>query len=136
MEGGNVVLVAGGRAGFGWGGRGKLVATGVDEAGAHVLRGLRDRHPKLDDTMIEDIGLGNVAGQGEFVLLASVQRLAGLPLAVCAFNSYRQCGSSLETQHRLSMSIMIGAYDFGITHGSERMARALHGCGGETQPVV
>ncbi len=42
---------------------GKLVATRLDDAGAQVLRALMDRNPKVADSMIEDIGLGNVAGR-------------------------------------------------------------------------
>jgi acetyl-CoA acetyltransferase family protein len=123
----NVVLVDGARSAFARGGRGKLVATRLDEAAATVLRALLDRQPKVTERMIDDIGLGNVSGQGEFVLLGSVQRLAGLPLEVCAFNSNRQCGSSMETLHRLAMSIMVGASDCGIALGIERMGRGLGG---------
>ena len=127
MELRSVVLVDGVRSAFARGGRGKLVATRLDEAGATVLRALLDRQPKVDDQMIEDIGLGNVGGQGEFTLLGSVQRLAGLPLEVCAFNTNRQCGSSMETLQRVAMSIMVGATDCGIALGIERMGRGLGG---------
>ncbi len=127
MELRNVVLVDGVRSAFARGGRGKLVATRLDEAGATVLRALLDRQPKVDDQMIEDVGLGNVGGQGEFTLLGSVQRLAGLPLEVCAFNTNRQCGSSMETLQRVAMSIMVGATDCGIALGIERMGRGLGG---------
>ena len=64
----NVVLVDGARSAFARGAKGKLVATRLDEAGAHVLRALLDRNPKLKDSMIEDVGLGNVSGFGEFTL--------------------------------------------------------------------
>jgi acetyl-CoA acetyltransferase family protein len=127
MELRNVVLVDGARSAFARGARGKLVATRLDEAGASVLRALLDRHPKVKDTDIEDVGLGNVGGQGEFVLLGSVARLAGLPLEVCSFNTNRQCGSSMETLHRVAMSIMVGAIDCGISLGIERMGRGLGG---------
>jgi acetyl-CoA acetyltransferase family protein len=127
MELRSVVLVDGVRSAFARGGRGKLVATRLDEAGATVLRALLDRQPKVDDQMIEDVGLGNVGGQGEFTLLGSVQRLAGLPLEVCAFNTNRQCGSSMETLQRVAMSIMVGATDCGIALGIERMGRGLGG---------
>jgi acetyl-CoA acetyltransferase family protein len=120
----NVVLVDGARSAFARGGKGKLVATRLDEAGATVLRALLDRNPKVADTMIEDVGLGNVGGYGEFLLLGTVQRLAGLPLA---FNSNRQCGSSMETMHRVAMSIMIGTSDCGVALGIERMGRGLGG---------
>ncbi len=85
----SVVLVDGLRSAFARGGRGKLVATRLDETGATVLRTLLDRNPKVDDAMIEDVGLGNVSGRGEFTLLGTVQRLAGLPMEACAFNSNR-----------------------------------------------
>ncbi len=127
----SVVLVDGLRSAFARGGRGKLVATRLDETGATVLRALLDRNPKVEDAMIEDVGLGNVSGRGEFTLLGTVQRLAGLPMEACAFNSNRQCGSSMETLHRIAMSIMVGTIDCGVALGIERMGRALLGGGGE-----
>ena len=126
----NVVVVDGARTPFARGGRGKLVATRLDEVGAHVLRTLLDRNPKVTDRMIEDIGLGNVSGQGEFVHLGTLARLAGLPMEVPNFNSNRQCGSSMETLHRVATSIMVGAIDCGVAIGAERMGRALGGGGG------
>ena len=123
----NVVLVDGARSAFGRGARGKLVATRLDEAGAQVLRALLDRNPKVKDSMIEDVGLGNVSGQGEFVLLGTIPRLAGLPLEVCSFNTNRQCGSSMETFQRIAMGIMVGSIDCGVALGAERMGRGLGG---------
>ncbi len=123
----NVVLVDGARSGFARGAKGKLVATRLDEAGARVLRALLDRNPKVKDEMIEDVGLGNVGGFGEFTLLGTVQRLAGLPLEACSFNSNRQCGSSMETLHRIAMSIMTGQSECGVALGAERMGRGLGG---------
>ncbi len=122
-----VVVVDAARSPFARGGRGKLVATRLDEVGAKVLRAVLDRNSKVTDHMIEDVGLGNVSGQGEFVLLGTIARLAGLPMEVCNFNSNRQCGSSMETLHRLATSIMVGAIDCGVAIGAERMGRALGG---------
>jgi acetyl-CoA acetyltransferase family protein len=127
MELRKVVLVDGVRSPFARGGRGKLVATRLDEAGAQVVRALLSRNSKVRPHMIEDIGLGNVSGAGEFVMLGTVARLAGLPLEVCNFNTNRQCGSSMETLHRVATSIMIGATDCGLALGIERMGRALGG---------
>jgi 3-oxo-5,6-didehydrosuberyl-CoA/3-oxoadipyl-CoA thiolase len=132
----SVVLVDGLRTPFARGGRGKLVATRLDEAGARLLRALLDRNPKVKETMIEDVGLGNVSGRGEFVLLATVQRLAGLPLEVCSFNTNRQCGSSMETLHRIAMGIMVGSIECGIALGVERMGRTLGLGGGGPQTRV
>jgi acetyl-CoA acetyltransferase family protein len=131
----NVVLVDGARTAFARGGRGKLVATRLDDAGAKVIRALLDRNPKVKDQMIEDVGLGNVGGRGEFVMLGMVARLAGLPLEACSFNSNRQCGSSMETLHRIAMSIAVGASECGIALGIERMGRSLGaGMGGGEKP--
>jgi acetyl-CoA acetyltransferase family protein len=126
----NAVLVDGVRSPFSRGGSGKLVATRLDELGAQIVRALLDRQPKVTDAMIEDIGLGTVSSQGEFLLLGTVARLAGLPMEACCFNSNRQCGSSMETLHRIATSIMVGAIDCGIAVGIERMGRALGGGGG------
>ncbi|MBW2372707.1 MAG: hypothetical protein JRF70_09235, partial [Deltaproteobacteria bacterium] len=41
----NAVIVDGVRTPFGRGGRGKLVATRLDEAGAQIVRALLDRYP-------------------------------------------------------------------------------------------
>ena len=125
----NVVLVDGVRSAFGRGGRGALVATRLDEAGAHVMRALLERNPKVSPWMIEDVGLGNVMGAGELILIGAnaVSRLAGLPAEVCSFDTNRQCGSSMETLHRVAQSIAVGATECGIALGIERMGRTLGG---------
>ncbi len=127
MELQNVVIVDGVRSAFSKGGRGKLVATRLDEAGAYIIRELLNRNPKVTDDMIEDIGLGTVAGVRELAGLTTVGRLAGLPAEVCGFESNRQCGSSMETMHRLAQSIQVGATECGIAIGAERMGRQLGG---------
>jgi 3-oxo-5,6-didehydrosuberyl-CoA/3-oxoadipyl-CoA thiolase len=123
----DVVLVDGLRSPFARGGRGKLVATRLDELGARVLRALLDRNPRVRDSLVEDVGLGNVGGRGEFTLLSAVSRLAGLPFETCNFIANRQCGSSLETFQRIAMSIQLGQIDCGIALGIERMGRSLSG---------
>ena len=139
MELRNVVIVDGVRSPFARAVRGKLVATRLDEVGATVIRALLDRNPKVEDHMIEDVGLGNVLGKGEFVDLGQIVRLAGLPLEVSTFNSNRQCGSSMEIVHRVAQSIMVGATDCGIALGAERMLRTIGGDDGPhtriTEPV-
>ena len=129
MELQNAVIVDGARSAFGRGGRGKLVATRLDEAGAQVLRALLERNPKVRPEMIEDIGLGNVGHAAELGGYGAdvVARLAGLPAEVSAYDCNRQCGSSMETLHRVAQSIMVGATDCGVALGIERMGRALGG---------
>ena len=127
MELRNAVIIDGVRSPFARAVRGKLVATRLDELGAKVVRQLLERNPKIEDHMIEDVGLGNVLGNAEFVDMGRVARMAGLPPEVSTFNSNRQCGSSMETLHRVAQSIMIGATDCGIALGAERMARTIPG---------
>ncbi|HMS59844.1 MAG TPA: hypothetical protein PKA49_13450 [Tepidiformaceae bacterium] len=132
MELQNAVIVDGARSAFGRGGRGKLVATRLDEAGASVVRALLERNPKVRAEMIEDIAMGNVGGAGELAGIGAdtVARLAGLPSEISAVDSNRQCGSSMETLHRIAQSIMVGATECGIALGIERMGRQLGGGGG------
>jgi acetyl-CoA acetyltransferase family protein len=126
----NVVLVDGARSAFGRGARGKLVAARLDEIGAKVLRAMLDRQPKVADSMIEDVGTGNVAGgASEFSYIGTVQRLAGLPMEACSFHSNRQCGSSMETLHRIATAIMVGQIECGVAMGIERMGRTIGGGG-------
>lgn len=129
----NVVLVDGVRSAFARGARGKLVATRLDDAGAQVLRALMQRNPKVPDAMVEDIGLGNVAGRSEFSYIGTVQKLAGFPHEVCSFHANRQCGSSMETLHRIAMAIMVGNIECGIAMGIERMGRAIGGDAGSSR---
>jgi|DewCreStandDraft_1066081.scaffolds.fasta_scaffold00312_26 acetyl-CoA acyltransferase len=125
----NVVIVDGARSAFGRGGRGKLVATRLDEVGAKVLRALLDRNPKVQDRMIEEVGLGNVVPSPEFANIGAdkIARLAGLPMEISAFDTNRQCGSSMEVLHRIAQEIMVGAIDCGVAMGVERMGRQLGG---------
>jgi acetyl-CoA acetyltransferase family protein len=132
----NVVLVDGARSAFARGARGKLVATRLDDAGATILRALLDRNPKVKDSMIEDVGLGNVVSPAEFTYLGTVQKLAGLPHEACSFNSNRQCGSSMETLHRIAMGIMVGNIECGVAMGIERMGRGLGGGGGKPTRIT
>lgn len=136
MELQNVVLVDGVRSPFSRGGRGMFVATRLDETAGTILRTLMERNPKVSPWMIEDIGLGNVQGVPELILIGAniAARLAGLPLEVCSFDTNRQCGSSMETLHRITQSIMVGATECGIALGVERMGRGLGGVGDGRAP--
>ena len=127
----NVVIVDAGRSAFARGARGKLVATRLDDAAAQVLRELIERNPKLDPAMIEDVGMGQVGSASELAGIGSdnVKKLAGLPQETATFQTNRQCGSSMETLHRIAQSIMVGAIDAGASIGAERMGRQLGGGG-------
>ena len=132
MELQNVVIVDGARSAFTRGGRGAFTATRLDDVGVQVLQGLLSRNPQVAPEMIEDVGMGCVGGVAELAGIGAnhIVRLAGLPESVCTFDSNRQCGSSMETMHRVAQEIMVGAIDVGIALGVERMGRQLGGGGG------
>ena len=132
MELQNVVIVDGARSAFTRGGRGAFTATRLDDVAVQVLQGLLGRNPKVAPEMIEDVGMGCVGGVAELAGIGAnhIARLAGLPESVCTFDSNRQCGSSMETLHRVAQEIMVGAIDVGIALGVERMGRQLGGGGG------
>jgi acetyl-CoA acetyltransferase family protein len=136
MELNNVVLVDGVRTAFARGGRGMMVATRLDETAGTVLRTLMERNPKVSPWLVEDIGMGNVQGVRELIGIgaSTAGRLGGLPAEACSFDTNRQCGSSMETLHRVAQSIMVGATDCGIAMGVERMGRGLGGGGGAAAP--
>lgn len=134
MELRNCVLVDGMRSGFARGGKGKLEATRMDDAGATVIRELFKRNPKVKPSMIQDFGIGHGFHQSEVATLGWVARLAGLPAETTSFLSNRQCGSSMETAHRIAMAIMLGQYDCGLSFGVERMGRQLIPGGGVGAP--
>lgn len=129
MELRNAVLVDGVRSAFSRAGKGKLVATRMDDVGAKIVRTLLDRNPKVKDHMIEDFGIGMGGGAPEASTLNNVCRLAGLPHEVPNFSTDRNCASSMETMMRIAMGIMTGSYDCGIAFGVERMGGGGGGAG-------
>ncbi len=110
----NAVIIDGVRTAFTKGGKGKLEAARLDDLGAYLIRTLLERNPKVKLTMIEDLGLGGNLARG-------VGHLAGLPEEITDFTSERACATSQETAMRISMAIMLGEYDCGISVGAERM---------------
>jgi len=123
MELRNAVVVDGVRSAFAKGGRGRLEAARLDDIGAYLVRALMERNPKVKPTMIDEFGTGG----GE---ASSVAYLAGLPAEMTGFTSNRACATTQETAMRISMAIMLGQYDCGISVGAERMGRAMGGGGG------
>jgi acetyl-CoA acetyltransferase family protein len=70
--------------------------------------------------MIDELGNGG----GEASMVA---QLAGLPAEMTGFTSNRACATTQETAMRITMAIMLGEYDCGISLGAERMGRAMGG---------
>jgi len=128
----NVVIVDAARSAYTRGGRGSFVGNRIDDLGAEVVRALLARNPKISPRMIEDVGLGQVGNASELSGIGADQviKLAGFPPEVTTFETNRQCGSSMETMHRVAQAIMVGAIDTGMSIGIERMGRSLGGGGG------
>jgi acetyl-CoA acyltransferase len=118
----NAVVVDGLRTAFTKGGRGKLEAVRFDDLGATLVRALLARNPKVKLTMISDFATGGDLSIG-------VDRLSGILAETTGFSSARQCATTQETATRLSMAIMLGEYDCGISFGAERMGRSMGGGG-------
>jgi len=116
----HAVVVDGLRTAFTKGGRGKLEAARFDELGATLIRALLARNPKVKPTMINDFAMGGDLANG-------ASHLAGLLPEMTSFSSARQCATTQETGIRLSMAIMLGEYDCGISLGAERMGRTMGG---------
>ena len=110
----NAVVVDGVRTAFTKGGRGKLEAARLDDLGAYLIRTLLQRNPKVKPTIIDEVGMGGNLARG-------VRQLSGLPAEMTDFSSERACATSQETAMRISMAIMLGEYDCGISVGAERM---------------
>jgi acetyl-CoA acetyltransferase family protein len=127
MELRNAVVVDGIRTAFTKGGRGRLEAARLDDLGAVLIRALLERNPKVKPTMITDLGIGGNLGRG-------VGTLAGLPGEIVDFSSERACATSQETAMRISMAIMLGQYDCGISVGTERMGTYQVPQGGAAGP--
>jgi acetyl-CoA acetyltransferase family protein len=116
----HAVVVDGLRTAFTKGGRGKLEAVRFDDLGATLVRALLARNPKVKPNMINDFATGGDLAVG-------VANLAGIPAETTGFSSARQCATTQETATRLSMAIMLGEYDCGISFGAERMGRGMGG---------
>jgi len=116
----NAVVIDGVRTAFTKGGRGKLEAARMDDLAGYLVRALMERNPKVKPTMINEFGTGGPLGSG-------ASQLAGLPAEISQFQSQRACATSQETAMRISMAIILGEYDCGISLGTERMGRGMGG---------
>ena len=121
----NAVIIDGVRTAFTKGGKGKLEAARLDDLGAYLINVLLKRNPKVKAIMVEEVGIGGALGRG-------VGHLAGLPEEITDFTSERACATSQETATRISMAIMLGQYDCGISVGAERMGLYQ---GGQDRPL-
>jgi 3-oxoadipyl-CoA thiolase len=118
-------LVDGTRTPFGRYG-GALAAVRPDDLAAHVIRGLVDRHPRVDWKSVDDVILGcaNQAGEDNRNVARMALLLAGLPAGVPGATVNRLCGSGADAVAAGARQIRTGEADLVIAGGVESMSRA------------
>ena len=101
---------------------GDLIGMRADDVSAQVIKALLARNPNFKPEMVEDLSLGCAFPEGPqgMIMGRSVGILAGLP-SVPGKVTNRFCGSSMDTVHQLSTSILAGDIDCGIAVGVEDM---------------
>lgn len=104
---------------------GTLSAVRADDLAAIAIRGLLDRHPKLDLKAIEDVifGCANQAGEDNRNVARMAGLLAGLPIEVAGETVNRLCASGMAATINASRAIKDGAGDLYIAGGVEHMTR-------------
>ena len=105
---------------------GALARVRPDDLGAHVVRALLGRAPKLDPTAIDDVLFGNANGAGEDNrdVARMAVLLAGLPTSVPGATVNRLCGSSLEATIQAARAVETGDAGVVLVGGVESMSRA------------
>jgi acetyl-CoA acetyltransferase family protein len=105
---------------------GALAGVRPDDLGAHVVRALLERSPKLDPERIDDVMFGNANGAGEDNrdVARMAVLLAGLPTTVPGTTINRLCGSSLDAAMQASRAVETGDADVVLVGGVESMSRA------------
>jgi len=101
---------------------GDLIGMRADDVSAQVIKALLARNPNFKPEMVEDLSLGCAFPEGPqgMIMGRSVGILAGLP-SVPGKVTNRFCGSSMDTVHQLSTSILAGDINCGIAVGVEDM---------------
>lgn len=104
--------------------RGMFRGTRPDDMLAHVLRGLMDKHPQVDQHKIGDVIVGCAMPEGEQGM--NVARigllLAGMPDTVPGMTVNRFCSSGLQTVAMAADRIRMGEADLMIAAGTESMS--------------
>ncbi len=105
---------------------GALSGVRPDDLAAHVLRVLRQRHPKVDWEALDDVVLGcaNQAGEDNRNVARMAVLLAELPESVPGATVNRLCGSGLDAVVQAARSIRTGEHRFALAGGVESMSRA------------
>lgn len=118
-----VVIVSYGRSAVGKAGRGVFSKTRPEYIGAEVLKGVLDKVPNLDKSLIGDLILGCAMPEAEQGMNMGriVGLLSGLPDTVPAQTINRFCSSGSQAIASASNAIIANQYDVAIAGGVESM---------------
>ncbi len=105
--------------------RGGLSDVRTDDLAAHVIKGLMERNPGLDPTLIDDVILGcaNQAGEDNRNVARMALLLAGLPTSVPGETVNRLCASGMSAVVHSHRAIQAGDGDVFVSGGVENMTR-------------
>ncbi|MDT4818585.1 3-oxoadipyl-CoA/3-oxo-5,6-dehydrosuberyl-CoA thiolase [compost metagenome] len=105
---------------------GALSGVRTDDLGAIPLKALRERHPQLDWSAVDDViyGCANQAGEDNRNVARMAALLAGLPVSVPGTTLNRLCGSGLDAVGSAARAIRCGEAGLMIAGGVESMSRA------------
>lgn len=135
LKGNSVVFVDGVRTPFGKAGeKGAFWQTRADDLVVKALQGLLERHPNLDQSLIEDVAIAAATQSGDqgIMLGRTAALLAGLPVTVPGYAIDRWCAGAMTAVTTIASAIATGANDLAIAGGVEHMGH--HPIGAEFDP--
>jgi 3-oxoadipyl-CoA thiolase len=105
---------------------GALASVRADDLAAHPIRVLKNRHPQVDWSALDDVvyGCANQAGEDNRNVGRMSLLLAGLPQEIPGTTVNRLCGSSLDAIAIAARAIKSGETSLMIAGGVESMTRA------------
>ena len=105
---------------------GSLAKVRADDLAAAPIRALKDKHPQIDWTALDEVyfGCANQAGEDNRNVARMALLLAGLPDSVPGQTLNRLCASGLDAVGAAGRAIRSGEIEFAIAGGVESMTRA------------
>lgn len=117
---------------------GALSSIRTDDLATIPIRALRERHPALDWSLVDELiyGCANQAGEDNRNIARMAGLLAGLPVSVPGTTINRLCGSGMDAIGMAARSIVAGEADLIIAGGVESMSRAPFVLGKADKPFA
>jgi 3-oxoadipyl-CoA thiolase len=105
---------------------GAISAVRADDLGAIPIKALKERHPDLDWSKIDDVlyGCANQAGEDNRDVARMSSLLAGLPVDVPGSTINRLCGSGMDAVGSAARALRTGEAGLMLAGGVESMSRA------------